>query len=85
MMAGVIAQGLAQILAIAQPSSVWANFGSWMRTMRPDGLPSEMVVLTALRNTLPEFLADTIKNKILTLFIRNKIDITRSEGIKLTA
>lgn len=85
MMAGIIAQGLAQILSITQTSSVWAAFGSWIRTIRPNVLPSEMVVLTALQNTLHEFLAVTLKNKILALFIRNKIDITRSEGMKLVA
>lgn len=85
MMAGIIAQGLTQILSITQTRSVWAAFGSWLRTIRPNVLPSEMVVLISLKNTLCEFLADTTKNNILALFIRNKIDITRSEGMKLAA
>lgn len=85
MMAGIVAQGMAQILSITQTVSVWAAFGSWIRTIRPNILPSEKVVLTALQNTLPDFLADTMKTKILALFIRNKIDITRSEGMKLVA
>jgi len=85
MMAGVIAQGIAQILSITQTKTVWAAFGSWIRTIRPNVLPSEMVVLTALKNTLHEFLADKAKNNILAKFIRGKIDISRSEGMKLVA
>jgi hypothetical protein len=85
MMAGIVAQGLAQILSITQTRSVWAAFGSWLRTIRPNVLPSEMVVMNALKNTLPEFLAFTIEDAILANFIRIKIDITRTEGMNLAA
>ena len=85
MMAGVVVQGIAQIIAITQPKSVWAAFGSWIRTIRPNVLPSEMVVLGALRNTLPDFLAVSKTEAILAKFIRNKIDISRSEGLRLVA
>jgi hypothetical protein len=51
-----IAQGLAQYLSSAMPAMVWASFGSWLRTIRPGVAPSEMVVFTSLRNSLPEFL-----------------------------
>ena len=32
------------------------HFGSWIRTIRPGELPSEMIVSESLKNTLPEFL-----------------------------
>lgn len=85
MMVGVVVQGIAQIIAITQHETVWAEFGSWLRTIRPDTLPSEMVVMEAFRNSLPEFIADSKTEGILAKFIRNKIDVSRSEGFKLAA
>jgi len=55
---GCIAQGLLQHLAIRYPKDVWTLFRSWLRTMDRTKAPSELVVATALRNTLAEFLAD---------------------------
>jgi hypothetical protein len=55
---GCIAQGLLKLLAIEQRATVWHHFRSWLRTMNPDLPPSELVVIQALRTTLPEFLAD---------------------------
>lgn len=45
---GLIAQGSLQYLACCFTDMVWKNFGSWIRTIRPDVLPSEMV--TSLGN-----------------------------------
>jgi len=55
---GCIAQGLLQLLALQQRRTVWQHFRSWLRTMNPDLPPSELVVIQALRTTLPQFLAD---------------------------
>jgi len=82
---GLIAQGLLQILAAKTPTSVWRSFGSWIRTVRPGLAPSEHVVAVALRNTLPEFLATAAKPSILVKFIRDRLDLSRSEGITLAA
>ena len=82
---GIIAQGLLQMLAILEPATVWRNYGSWMRTRRAGVAPSERVVSLALRNTLPEFLADTTKTSILAKFIRLRIDLSRIEGINLAS
>jgi hypothetical protein len=81
--AGVIAQGLAQILAITHPKLVWKNFGSWIRTIREGILPSEQVTVIALRNSLPEFLADSSEEPILAEFVKEKIDIERAEGLRM--
>ena len=82
---GLIAQGLLQILAATTPQSVWHSFGSWIRTVRPGLAPSELVTATALRNALPEFLADSARTSILTKFLRDRIDLNRTEGIRLVA
>lgn len=82
---GLIAQGLLQYLAVTFPKLVWNNFGSWMRTIRPGLCPSELVTSISLRNTLPEFLADSRRTSILVKFLRRRIDPSRAEGIRLVA
>jgi hypothetical protein len=52
----MIAQGMLQYLSMTRDELVWKHFGTWIRTIRPDVLPSEMVVSEALNNTLSEFL-----------------------------
>jgi len=82
---GLIAQGLLPILSATTPKLVWRFFGSWIRTVRPGLAPSEQVVAVALRNTLPEFLATAAKTSILVKFIRDRLDLSRTEGISLAA
>jgi len=82
---GLIAQGLLQILSATTPKSVWRSFGSWIRTIRPGLAPSEQVAAIALRNTLPELLAGPAKTAILAEFLRDRIDLQRTEGIRLVA
>jgi hypothetical protein len=43
------------------------------------------VVALALRNTLPEFLATAVKTAILVKFIRDRLDLSRTEGTSLAA
>lgn len=85
MQIGLIAQGIMQLIALTVPRLVWRSFGSWLRTIRPGLCPSELVVATALRNQLPEFLADNTTAPDLTKFLRSIIDLSRSEGSKLVA
>jgi len=82
---GLIAQGLLQILSATAPESIWRSFGSWIRTIRPGLAPSEQVAAIALRNTLPEFLSDDENAPVLTKFLRDRIDLERTEGIRLIA
>lgn len=72
--AGVIAQGLLQYLSAAFPQIVWQSFGSWLRTIRPGIPPSELVVATALRQRLPEFLLNTPESNLFTKFILDRQD-----------
>ena len=82
---GLIAQGLLQILSATMPTSIWRSFGSWIRTIRPGLAPSEQVAAIAMRNTLPELLAGAAKTAILVKFLRDRLDLSRSEGINLAA
>lgn len=82
---GLISQGLLQYLALRFPSLVWKQFGSWLRTIRPNILPSEMVVAQALRSSLPEFIASNRELHAFTIFLLDRIDFNRSEGLKLAA
>jgi len=54
---GCIAQGLLQHLAINHTAAVWQGFRSWLRTMNPAMPPSELIVASALRSSIPAFLA----------------------------
>jgi len=83
--AGIVAQGILQYLSATFPSLVWASFGSWLRTIRSDIPPSEMVAALALRNTLPHFLLGGQVSSILAKFIADRIDTNRYEGLRLTA
>ena len=80
---GLIAQGLLQYLSSSFPKLVWSCFGSWIRTIRPGICPSEQVTAYALRNTLPEFLAGSPRDSILTKFLLERIDFNRAEGLRL--
>ena len=82
---GLIAQGLLQVLSATMPKSVWRSFGSWIRTIRPGLAPSEQVAAIAMRNTLPEFLAGIARTTILVKFLRDRLDLSRSEGTSLAA
>ena len=82
---GLIAQGLLQILSATMPASVWRSFGSWIRTIRPGLAPSEQGVAIALRHTLPELLAGLAKTTIFAKFLRDRIDLSRTEGSRLVA
>jgi hypothetical protein len=70
---GCIAQGLLQYLALQFTPTVWQTFCGWLRTMKLDLPPSELVVAHALRSTLPDFLRigpdDAKLRKFLTSII----------------
>lgn len=82
---GLIAQGLLQYLSAAFPHLVFSSFGSWFRTIRADFSPSEHVAAIALRNTFPEFLADSSQDSIFKKFLLERIDLDRAEGLRLAA
>ena len=83
--AGVVAQGLLQYLAVAAPKLVWDSFGSWLRTIRPGILPSELVVAEALRQTLPDFLLTPSKSNSLSKFIAERQDAQNMRIFRLAS
>ena len=83
--AGVVSQGLLQYLAANVPKLVWVSFGSWLRTIRNGIAPSELVVATALRHSLPEFLLNTAQHSIFAKFIVDRQDPDRLDVFRLAA
>lgn len=73
MQLGCIAQGLMQYLAIHHTQTVWNYFGSWLRTIRKNVVPSEKVVSMAMSKTYFAFLADVQTESIFKKFIRKRI------------
>lgn len=74
---GLIAQGLIQYLSMYHYQTVWRSFGSWLRTIRPNTLPSEKVVSLAMSRTYIEFLIDGTKYTIFKKFLRDRTDISQ--------
>lgn len=83
--AGIVCQGLLQYLAVAVPQLVWKSFGSWLRTVRPGIPPSELVVATALRQSLPEFLLNAAPTKIFAKFVIERQNVKQMETFRLTS
>jgi hypothetical protein len=80
-----ILQGLLQHLAINFRVEVWAQFRSWLRTMKPHLVPSEMVVAQALKTGLPDFLMDTTTEPAIKKFILDRAEIDRMPGLTAEA
>jgi hypothetical protein len=83
--ASLVCQGLLQYLAVAFPQVVWNSFGSWLRTIRPGIPPSELVVATALRQSLPEFLLNADQSDIFTKFVVERQDTNKMQAFRLAA
>ena len=83
--AGVVSQGLLQYLSASVPKQVWASFGSWLQTIRPGIAPSELVVATALRHSLPEFLLNKTQSSIFAKFIVDRQDPDRLDVFRMAS
>ncbi len=73
---GFIAQGLMQYLSIHCHQLVWKNFGTWLRTIRENTLPSEKVVAMTMSRTYIGFLIDGTKYIIFKKFLQARTDIS---------
>ncbi len=82
---GCIAQGLLQYMSLSFRVLIWKNFGSWMRTMKLDQVPSGAVVVQAMRNCLPEFLTDNTRKHELKKFIMDNVDPDRCPALLMAA
>jgi hypothetical protein len=83
--AGVVAQGLLMYLAVVAPKLVWSSVGSWLRTIRPGIPPSEFVVATELRQTVPYFLTGNAKTDSLENFIAERQDQENMQSFRLAS
>ncbi|MCF6219424.1 MAG: transposase [Gammaproteobacteria bacterium] len=83
--AGIVSQGLLHYLASCHAQRVWRSFGSWLRTIRPGLAPSELVVSTALRRSLPDFLLVTGSATNFAKFITQRQDIDRMALFRLVS
>ena len=79
------AQGMLQYLSMTHDDLVWKHFGTWIRTIRPDVLPSEIVVCEALKNRLSEFLHRSLIAASFRKFILDRIDFARADGRRFVA
>jgi hypothetical protein len=79
----LISQGVLQCIATTTPALVWSSFGSWLCTVRPGIPPSELVVMIALRNSLPDFLIPSGPGDLLRKFLRDRLDLNRADGFRL--
>jgi hypothetical protein len=82
---GCIAQGLLQYLSVKFGTQVWQHFGSWLRTMKTDQSPSEMVVGQALRSSLPQFIATMHGRHELEKMIVDNADLSRLPELRASA
>jgi hypothetical protein len=83
--AGIVSQGLLHYLAACHTTLVWNSFGSWLRTIRPGLAPSELVVATALRRSLPDFLLVSDSGTNFAKFIAQRQDLDRMALFKLAS
>lgn len=80
---GFISQGLLQYLAVYHSRLVWRNFGSWLRTIRPNLAPSEKIVSLAMSHTYAHFLIDEGSSSIFKKFLRSITDFSQVRSIGL--
>jgi len=71
----VIAQGMANILAIKHSEEIWRIHSSWMRTIRPGLIPSAAVVKIAIREGLRDFSRLPLSWSIIIKFIKERRNI----------
>ncbi|MBA7647744.1 IS4 family transposase ISCku4 [subsurface metagenome] len=80
---GVISQGLLIYLSVSLKNVVWRYFRSWMRTMKTENCPSELVVSYALRSTFWDFLLNSTIGRTWKKFISERVDSSRVPELRL--
>jgi hypothetical protein len=82
---GCIAQGLLQYLSLLYEKEVWGQFRSWLRTMKTDNPPSELVVSYALRSSLFEFLVNSSPDHELQKMIAENMTVQQMQEYQMAA
>lgn len=78
---GFIAQGLMQYLSIHATKLILGNFGTWLRTIRNNTLPSEKVVALTMTRTYFEFCKDDSICAIFKKFLRNHMGMHKQQSL----
>ena len=83
---GLISQGLLMYLSVSLKKVVWRYFrsSSWLRTMKTENCPSELVVSYALHSTFWDFLLNSTIGRTWTKFILERVDFSRVPELRLT-
>ena len=79
MQMAVIAQGLANILAIKYSQRIWDSQSYWIRTIRPNVIPSAAIVRVTLREGVSDFLQLKIKECNIIKFIKERRKVDEKE------
>jgi len=82
---GCIAQGLLQYLSLMHGKEVWAQFRSWLRTMKTENPPSELVVSYALRASLFDFLVNASPDHNLMKIISENMTIEQMKEYQMAS
>jgi hypothetical protein len=72
-------------LAINFKEAIWRSFNGWLRTIRKTQEPSELVVATVLRKSLPNFLRAGANGFDWVKFLIKNIDTSRDGPISNAA
>lgn len=82
---GCIAQGLLQYLSLVFGKEVWFQFRSWLRTMKTQNPPSELVVSYALRSSLFDFLVNSPQDHKLKNIISENMTLAQMQEYQMAA
>jgi hypothetical protein len=82
---GCIVQGLLLHLAINFREAVWQTHRSWLRTMKPELVPTELVVTMALKSGFLEFLSRKDQAPELKKFILARVAAERLPDLAAAA
>lgn len=80
----VMTQGLLNYLSLTMSKTIWQNFGGWLRTIRPNVVPSEQVVMMALSNSMLDFLRGNEIDRNFRKFYNNKLNRRKNYELRGT-
>lgn len=82
---GCIAQGMMQYMSLVHGQEVWAQFRSWLRTMKKNQAPSELVVMYAMREGLLEFLSNSPEEDNLKKILLENMRLPEAKAYHIAA
>lgn len=71
-------------LGMYHSDKVWHSFKGWIRTIRKDVIPSEMIVAEALKSSYPEFLTSNLFSVDAQKFMEHHFNLDGINDLPLT-